>query len=184
MKYLILVALFACIACSKKRKELSINYIEELDSLMVTTQAESHRQPVSVDLCKLFSKSAWDSIAVILPYLTERELISADVCGVSDVSAAMNEVRLDDGKTGLLFFKDGCVSRYSVVTANPNFSQLTERGRPIYFLRRSSCIIKLLSTFNDSSREASVFFLPAYFDSRDSIVKFDNGKPLKSLLEN
>lgn len=184
MRYLILTTLFACVACREKRADLSINYIDELQSLMATARAESHGQPTTVNLCKLFNKNAWDSMAIILPYLPDRELIAADLCGFSDVSDAMNKVRLDDGKTGLLFFKDGCISNYAVVSANPSFSQLLEKGRSIHFLTQSSCSIKLLSTSNDSSSEASLFFLPANFELRDSTVNDEHNKPLESLLEN
>lgn len=184
MRYLILIGLVACVACRENRDRLSINYIDQLDSLMVNTRNESHMRLTNVNLCKLFVKSPWDSIAVILPYLPDRELISANLCGFSDVSEAMKSVKSDDSKTGLLFFTEGCISSFAIVNANPSFSQLVERGRPINFLKRSSCIIKLISTSNDSSSGASYYFLPANFDSTDSTINIEHNKPLKSLLDN
>lgn len=183
MRYAIFALLIVCGACyEKKGGVLFRSYSEDLDSLKAKNQGLTLREITVVNLCELFNKDKWDSIAIILPYLPDKELNHANLCGMPDVLDSMRRMNSDDGKTGLLFLKNGCIISYAIVSANPNFSQLFKKGDvAIHFQRRSSCKIKLLTSRADSSEEVSLFFLPEDFELSDSASFREPNKSLESL---
>ena len=114
----------------------------------------------TINLCKIFDKSDWDSIAVIRPYLPKKYLRSFDFGTNSEVKDSMEYVIQVDWAQGLLFYKGNTVTGYSMISSNVSFSKidaLSPKAVPI--ITRSKCEAILTKTIS-SDGDASFFILP------------------------
>jgi hypothetical protein len=185
MKYLILPFWMLFLSCSDKKYDPTfINYNKALDSLSLLyslPQREEHK----IDLCALFNKSSWDSIAFIFPYLPERDLDDIYFCNVNEIKDTMRYVVGVEWNFGLLFLKNNCVESYSVVGGNPSFVEIVGKDRPsIPILKRSDCKVKLINVPGEGGRQ-SFFFIPLNYPMEEELKKleplYELPRPIDSL---
>lgn len=130
-----------------------------------------------VNLCLLFNKNSWDSIAFITPYLPTNELDNIDFRNMtSSLRDTMYYVVGREWNYGLIFLKKNSVVSYSVVGGNPSFSEIMGKdavGIPI--IGRSECERKLINVPSKNNKQ-SFFFVPLDYPSLE--MNEDSEEPL------
>jgi len=183
-RYSILLFSIILLSCAneKKRGIAFIDYSKTLDSIS-TLYSKPERGVYPIDLCQLFNKSEWDSIAFVFPYLPIQDLNSINFCNMNDVKDTMEYVVGVEWNFGLLFLKGNCVDSYSVVGGNPSFVEILGRDRPsIPILRRSDCKIHLLNVPSESGPQ-SIFFMPSDYPTLEDTkeLKERMAKPMQPI---
>lgn len=145
-----------------------INYNSELDSI-TNLYSRFEVSYFAVDLCELFDKTPWDSMAIVLPYLSNECLNRVDFRGNKSAKDTMEHVISVDWRQGLLFFKNGHLTYYSVISASPRFDKtLGDSTSSIPVVKRSECQV-LLTNVPGPNGEHSFFFFPIDFVKRYKI---------------
>lgn len=155
---LLLLTLLGCSA--EKRSETSyLNYRVALDSITKTYASDDTTSNL-IDLCALFKKTQWDSVAVILPYLPKKYLDEINFYGNTLAKDSMQYVIGVDWAQGLLFFNDNRLSNYSVIHGTPSFKDIEGlRRSAVPILKRSECQVMLVNVPSGDG-DQSFFFLP------------------------
>lgn len=145
-----------------------INYNDDLDSV-TNLYSGSEVNSFAIDLCGLFDKTQWDSMAVVLPYLPDEYLDRVDFRGNEAAKDTMEHVISVDWRQGLLFFRNGHLAYYSVISASLRFDKtLGDSTSSIPVVKRSKCRV-LLTNVPGLNGEHSLFFFPIDFIERYKI---------------
>lgn len=186
MKYLIFTFWISLlVSCSdKKQAAMFVDYNSTLDSIS-SIYSKPERGEYPIDLCLLFNNNLWDSIGFILPYLPIEDLDKMNLCNISFVRDTMKYVVGVEWNYGILFFKDNCITSYSVVGGNPSFGEIAGHYRPaIPILKRSDCKVKLINVPGENGVQ-SFYFVPLNYpteEDRKGLEKYkEHPQPIDSL---
>lgn len=181
LTFLLGVVFLSC-ACNMNKEKRSdyLDYRTRLDSVVsiYSTPNDSTRE---IDLCSLFDKTEWDSIAIIRPYLPKEYLDGVDFSAMPEAKDSMEYVINVEWMQGLLFFKRNTLSYYSVIPANPSFSKiddLTPRAIPI--LIPSKCKVDLVNVVGSDGDQTFYFVAKDY---ASTVSEQESRKPPEGTLD-